>query len=155
MDLVKSTVVASLVLGAALGLGGYTFIYADGASYLSNDPSACANCHLMGEHYAAWTKSSHRDVATCNDCHTPHDNLAAKYLTKARSGMRHASAFTFGGYPDRLRITESSARVTEAACRHCHESMTDAIDIAHGTSSHGDDAMSCVRCHADVGHGVR
>lgn len=37
------------VLGAAMGLaldvGAYTFVYAKGASYLTNDPKACVNCH--------------------------------------------------------------------------------------------------------------
>lgn len=154
MNLVKSAVAVSLVIGAALGIGGYTFIYAEGASYLTDSPEACANCHVMDEHYAAWTKSSHRSVATCNDCHTPHDNIAAKYLTKARAGFRHASAFTLDTYPDRLLITESSARVTEGACRHCHESLTAAMDAGHGAGHEGDE-VSCVRCHADVGHGVR
>ncbi|MBE2216221.1 MAG: NapC/NirT family cytochrome c, partial [Opitutaceae bacterium] len=57
-------------LGAALGICGYTFIYAKGYSYLVNDPAACANCHVMEEQYSGWMKSSHRAVATCNDCHT-------------------------------------------------------------------------------------
>ena len=39
----------ALVVGASLGviagIGGYTFVYAKGASYLTNDPAACANCH--------------------------------------------------------------------------------------------------------------
>jgi cytochrome c nitrite reductase small subunit len=38
-------------LGTAIGIGAYTFIYAKGYSYLSNDPGACANCHVMQEHY--------------------------------------------------------------------------------------------------------
>jgi nitrate/TMAO reductase-like tetraheme cytochrome c subunit len=35
------------LLGMAVGLAGYTFVYAKGGSYLSNNPSACANCHVM------------------------------------------------------------------------------------------------------------
>jgi cytochrome c nitrite reductase small subunit len=34
-------------LGVALGLGGYTLVYAEGLSYLSDDPEACANCHII------------------------------------------------------------------------------------------------------------
>jgi hypothetical protein len=30
------------LFGLAAGVGGYTFIYARGASYLTNDPKACA-----------------------------------------------------------------------------------------------------------------
>ncbi|RYE57570.1 MAG: hypothetical protein EOP20_07245, partial [Hyphomicrobiales bacterium] len=63
--------VIAVSIGAAVGLGGYTFVYAKGASYLGNDPNACANCHVMQDHLDGWYKSSHRSVATCNDCHTP------------------------------------------------------------------------------------
>ena len=39
--------IAVLVLGAALGLGAYTFAYARGWAYMTDDPRACANCHVM------------------------------------------------------------------------------------------------------------
>src|SRR5688572_30492436 len=66
-------IAAAVAVGLALGLGAFTFVYARGASYLTNDPEACGNCHIMREHLGAWVKSSHHAVATCNDCHTPHD----------------------------------------------------------------------------------
>ncbi|MFW6330307.1 MAG: cytochrome c nitrite reductase small subunit [Gemmatimonadota bacterium] len=153
MTPLKLTVAAALIAGAALGIGGYTFIYAEGASYFGHDASACANCHVMNDHYAAWMKGSHSDVATCNDCHTP-PGTVSKYLTKASSGWRHASAFTTGGFPERLQITESGARVTEQACRSCHEEMTAVMTAGHDGAENGD-GVSCVRCHADVGHWVR
>ena len=60
--------VATGVLG---GLGAFTFGYGDGAAYLQNDPQSCANCHVMQPQLDSWTKSSHKAVATCNDCHLP------------------------------------------------------------------------------------
>jgi cytochrome c nitrite reductase small subunit len=42
-------VIASV--GIAPGIGGYTFLYAQGASYLTNSPETCANCHLMQGQY--------------------------------------------------------------------------------------------------------
>ncbi len=74
--------VLAIAAGSAVGIMGYTFVYAKGYSYLSNDPSACANCHIMNEQYDGWTRSSHHAVATCNDCHTPPD-MIGKYMTKA------------------------------------------------------------------------
>ena len=53
-------VVIAGALGAMAGIGGYTFVYAKGASYLGNDPNACANCHIMQDHLDGWIKSSHR-----------------------------------------------------------------------------------------------
>src|SRR5687767_13261123 len=124
-----SRIVAALIAGLALGLGVFTFGYAKGYSYLSNDPEVCANCHIMREHYAAWTKSSHHAVATCNDCHTPH-NLVGKYTVKALNGFWHSFYFTTGTYPDPLRITERNRRVTEESCRYCHQPIVEAIDPA-------------------------
>ena len=142
-----------ILLGMAIGIGAFTFVYAKGASYLGSDPAACANCHIMSEHYAAWTKSSHRAVAGCNDCHAPH-NLVGKYMTKARNGFWHSFYFTTGRFPDPLRITPKNHEVTEHACRYCHEEITDAIE--HGTQAAGDsEELSCVRCHKHVGHFVR
>jgi cytochrome c nitrite reductase small subunit len=68
-----AAVAAVLLSGAALGLGSYTFVYATGWSYLTNDAAACANCHVMREQHDGWTSSSHRSVAVCNDCHVPRD----------------------------------------------------------------------------------
>ncbi|MFX3828794.1 NapC/NirT family cytochrome c, partial [Streptococcus suis] len=69
------------LLGIAMGAGGFTFVYGQGFSYLSNDPKACVNCHIMREQYDGWSRSSHHAVATCNDCHTPHA-LIPKYASK-------------------------------------------------------------------------
>ena len=147
-------IAAALLVGTAVGLGAFTFVYAKGHSYLINDPAACANCHVMSEHYAAWRKSSHHAVAVCNDCHAPH-NLAGKYVTKARNGFWHSFYFTPGRYPDPLRITPRNQRVTEGACRYCHEEMTDAIEhgAGYGDADAGEkEAFLCTRCHRDVGH---
>src|SRR5215204_2557654 len=109
-------IVIGIVMGLALGVGAYTFFYAKGASYLTNDPKACVNCHVMQEQYDGWIKSSHRSVATCNDCHTPH-NIFGKYSTKAQNGFWHSYYFTRGNYLDPIQITERNRRVTEDACR--------------------------------------
>ena len=146
---------AAVLAGVAMGLGAFTFVYAKGGSYLTNDPRACANCHVMSEHYAAWTKSSHHAVAVCNDCHAPHD-LVGKYQTKALNGFWHSFYFTTGRYPDPLRITPRNREVTEHACRYCHQDVTDAIDHAAANPSGGEEArLLCTRCHDDVGHWVR
>ena len=147
-------IIAAATLGLAFGLGAFTFGYAKGGSYLTNDPAACANCHVMAEHFAAWQHASHRAVATCNDCHTPH-NLIGKYVTKARNGFWHSFYFTTGRYPDPLRITPRNHDITESACRFCHQEIVAAIDVTQTTNAHADSRLSCVRCHAYVGHWVR
>ena len=168
----RAAIGAALAIGLAAGVGLFTFGYAKGASYLTNDPAACANCHIMSEHFAAWQKGSHKS-ATCNDCHTPH-NFVGKYMTKAQNGFWHSFYFTTGRYPDPLRITERNRRVTEEACRYCHGPIVEAIEpsvasttaprVAHGGllaqatgsgAAHEDAEVSCIRCHRYVGHFVR
>src|SRR5262249_17526428 len=73
-------------VGIVLGTGSYTVRYAEGLSYLSNDPKACVNCHVMRDAHDGWQKAGHHSVATCNDCHVPHDFIA-KYLVKAENGF--------------------------------------------------------------------
>ena len=142
----RPALIAGVLAGALIGLGAYTFVYAKGYSYLTNDPRACANCHIMRDHYDAWTRGSHRAVAVCNDCHTPPD-VVGKYTTKARNGFWHSFYFTTGRYPDPLQITPRNRNVTEEACRKCHAELTAAIDTADGGSR-----LRCARCHTDVGH---
>jgi cytochrome c nitrite reductase small subunit len=146
------------LIGVAVGLGGFTFGYARGYSYMTNDPAACANCHIMDEHYSAWLKSSHRSVAGCNDCHSPHD-LVGKYSTKARNGFWHSFYFTTGNFPYPLRITERNHEIVEHNCRYCHERITEMIDqgVVSGGAHAGSDVepLRCTRCHVSVGHWVR
>jgi cytochrome c nitrite reductase small subunit len=157
-----STIVFFSLLGLAIGLGAFTFLYAKGGSYLTNDPAACANCHVMTTHFDAWQKSSHKAVAVCNDCHTPH-SFVPKYLVKANNGFWHSFAFTTGDFPDPLRIKPGNLKVTENACRSCHQEIVAAIETGPHLAGTGrtdepddpDEALSCVRCHRTVGHFVR
>lgn len=140
-------VVTASSLGVFMAVGAYTFIYAKGYSYLTNDAAACANCHVMDNHYRAWMKSSHRAVAVCNDCHTP-PGLVPKYATKAINGFNHSLAFTTGRFPEPLRITPRNEDITERACRKCHENIVAAIEAPVGSA----ERLSCIRCHSTVGH---
>lgn len=142
-------IAVAVLLGAAAGLGVFTFGYAKGASYLTNDPAACANCHVMQGHFDGWRHSSHRSVAACNDCHTP-PGLVPKYIVKAKNGFWHSFYFTTGTFHEPIRITAGNRKVTEKACRKCHAAIVAAIDPStHGRAA---DATSCIHCHSTVGH---
>jgi len=133
----------AVTFGLALGVGAYAFHYAKGSSYIGNEPATCANCHVMQGHLDGWQAAPHHLVATCNDCHTPAGPVS-KYVVKALNGYHHSMAFTLGGYPENIRARPESREVVEVNCRRCHQDLVD--DVAHG----GD--VSCVRCHASVGH---
>lgn len=140
---------AALLMGAVLGLGSFTFHYAKGTSYLSSASEACANCHIMQDHYDAWVKSSHAKFAQCNDCHSPHDFIG-KYYCKSRNGYFHSKAFTLQNFHEPIMIHDYNRGVVEDNCRYCHQDLVHSID----TYLHDDEnePLSCIRCHADVGH---
>jgi cytochrome c nitrite reductase small subunit len=137
----------AISLGILLVVGFYTFGYAKGASYLTDNPAACANCHVMREQFEAWIKSSHGKVAVCNDCHTP-PGFVAKYATKAVNGFFHSLAFTTGYFPEEIYITKRNFNVTESACLKCHAEIVTGI---RGSRHNGGD-VSCIGCHRTVGH---
>lgn len=133
------------LFGAALGAGAFTFSYGEGASYLTDDPAACANCHVMEEQYRAWLQGSHRNAATCNDCHTPH-GLVGKYSVKAMNGFWHSVAFTTGWFHEPIMIKGRNRAVAEQNCRDCHAALT------HAMAEPDDGSVSCLACHPSVGH---
>jgi len=140
--------VLSVTLGMLLGSSLFVLSYAEGLSYFSNDPAACANCHVMQPLYDTWQRSPHVNVAGCNDCHTPH-TFVRKYLSKARNGWNHSVAFTLQNFDEPIQIKPFNAVVLEENCRNCHEDLVNQITGHYGSE---DDGPECVRCHSDVGH---
>lgn len=138
----------ALLLGMLVGVGTFTFGYAHGLSYLSSDPQACANCHIMQDYYDTWQKSSHHHVAVCVDCHLPHD-FVGKYVAKADNGFFHSLAFTLDNFHEPIRIKGRNRRITQANCVECH------ADTVHQMQPEatGGEMLMCIHCHADVGHG--
>ena len=132
--------------GILFGLGVFTFGYARGTSYLSDNPETCVNCHIMRQQFDAWNQSSHKAVATCNDCHTPHE-FPGKWLVKGLNGWNHSLAFTTGDYPDPIRIRDFNAEIAQQNCLYCHQAM-----VSQVYGFHQDQSRRCVDCHGNVGH---
>jgi cytochrome c nitrite reductase small subunit len=138
----------AILVGLLLGLGGYTALYAKGASYLSDDPRACVNCHVMREAFDTWQNSSHHARATCNDCHIPHDFLG-HWGVKALNGYHHSEAFTRQNFHEPIQIRPGNAAVLNANCLRCHGEFVSEITAAR---VHADKDLYCARCHAGAGH---
>lgn len=145
----KYVVAAAVLLGAAGGLGLFTFHYAEGLSYFSTDPKACVNCHIMRDEYDSWTKASHHAVAKCVDCHLPHAFIP-KYIAKAENGYHHSMGFTLQNFHEPIQIKPKNSRILQDNCLNCHQDMVHAMVAGMTTDK---DAVSCVHCHASVGHG--
>ena len=138
------------VFGVMAGLGAFTFVFADGHAYLSSDPTACTNCHIMQDYYDSWLTSGHHHVATCVDCHLPHDFLG-KYISKADNGFFHSLAFTLENFHEPIQIKPRNRRITQANCVACHETAAHALLPEEPDG----DMMMCIHCHAGVGHSFK
>ena len=149
MIIKKRIILLSVAVGALIGLGSFTFYYGEGLSYLSTDPKACINCHIMQPQYDSWLKASHQSVANCVQCHLPQD-FPNKYISKAENGYNHSRAFTFQDFHEPIMINEKNSITLQNNCIKCHGGMTD--NLLHGDTG-GSDSVKCVKCHQTVGHG--
>jgi cytochrome c nitrite reductase small subunit len=155
------SLLAIAIMGALIGsfgaAAGFTANYAHATSYLSNDPKACINCHIMNDQYNSWSSSAHHARAVCNDCHVPHDSVIAKYYVKAEHGYRHSKGFTFQDFHEPIQITKSSRDVVIDNCVRCHADMTHEIRLTAGgkqtESTDSSGGLDCIHCHASVAHG--
>ena len=125
-------------------------------SYLSDSPNTCMNCHIMGPEYASWSRSAHREVATCVDCHVPHTNVFAQYGFKAMDGIRHATIFTMRAEPQAIKMREAGVHAVQRNCLRCHVTVfTHAnMELVGGVKYHqiADDRV-CWECHRTTPHG--
>jgi cytochrome c nitrite reductase small subunit len=144
-------VITSIFLGVILFLLYVSKAY----SYLSDNPKTCMNCHIMAPQYATWNHSSHREVANCNDCHVPHNNVFNKYYFKAKDGLRHATMFTLRKEPQVIFIHKEGAEVVHQNCIRCHSKLITDPKLSasiEGHQAHRQD-RKCWECHREVPHG--
>jgi cytochrome c nitrite reductase small subunit len=141
--------VLAVLAGTFAGAGLFTFAYAQGFSYLSSQPEACANCHVMNDEYAGWNMASHHAVATCVECHLPH-RLDRKLLAKAENGYHHSKGFTLQNFHEPILIKPTNDAILQERCLSCHLDMVSALAV-ESTADRG--LPRCARCHAGVGHG--
>lgn len=145
----RAGLIVAIAAGILAGVGAYTFRYAEGLSYFSEDPRACMNCHIMQPQFDSWQKSSHHAVATCVDCHLPH-TFPAKYIAKAENGYHHSKAFTLQDFDEPIMIKEKNAAILQDNCVDCHQGLVHEL-ISEAAYDQG--TINCVHCHRSVGHG--
>ena len=144
-----------ILVGAIVGLGFYILKASRATSYLSDNSTVCINCHVMTPQYITWKHSSHGEVANCNDCHVPQDNVFRKYFFKARDGMYHATMYTTYQVPEVIKMHEAGQQVVQENCIRCHENQI--TDVKHsdwvpGHAAHRTDRQ-CWECHREIPHG--
>lgn len=144
-----------VLLGITVGLGIYIFYISNAVVYLSNDPRACVNCHVMNVHYASWQRGSHANVATCNDCHVPQDNFFRTYWFKANDGLRHATYFTMRWEPQVIQIKQAGKEAVQENCIRCHSNAIHPIALRAISNKNVADQTEryCWECHRNTPHG--
>ena len=142
-------------LSILVGLVLFLLYVSKAHSYLSDNPATCTNCHIMAPQYATWQHSSHREVAHCNDCHVPHNNVFNKYYFKAKDGLRHATIFTLRKEPQVIYIHEEGAEVVLNNCIRCHQKLLEDPKLVGNVEAHKAhrEDRRCVECHREVPHG--
>lgn len=152
----RQKIIGILIAGFLAGGGGLFLYLLRAHTYLTDEPSACVNCHIMAPYYATWSHSSHSRNTTCNDCHVPHENTTRKWLFKGMDGMKHVAAFVTKSEPQVIKAEEASAQVIMNNCIRCHHQLntelvkTGQIDFMMSEVGKG---KACWDCHRDVPHG--
>lgn len=144
-----------ILIGMLIGLGVLTLYVGNATSYLSDDPRACMNCHVMAPQFATWERSSHARVTVCNDCHVPHNNVFNKFLFKAMDGTRHSFMFTFRLEPQVIHIKDMGTAVVQQNCIRCHSHLTQNVSdrlVTLDLRNHGGGKL-CWECHRETPHG--
>jgi cytochrome c nitrite reductase small subunit len=114
------------LLGGFFGGASYVAYISNAASYLSDDPKACINCHIMTPMYASWQHSSH-----------------------ANDGLRHSYLFTTRQERQVIEAIPASKAVIQQNCIRCHEPTLQraSTSVAHF------EKRPCIECHREVPHG--
>ncbi|MFC2135287.1 cytochrome c nitrite reductase small subunit [Bacteroidota bacterium] len=144
-----------ILSGIIVGLGMNVLYISNAVSYLSDDPMACVNCHVMKPQYATWMHGSHGRDTNCNDCHVPHDNVFEKYWFKAQDGLRHATMFTLRMEPQVIQIKEAGKKAVQENCIRCHENSIQPVALRsiNNNMIAEDGQRYCWDCHREVPHG--
>ncbi len=144
-----------LMLGVLCGFIAYILHISNFTSYFSDKPETCVNCHVMAPQYATWSHSSHREVANCNACHVPHNNVFNKYYFKAKDGLRHATIFTLRNEPQVIFIKEEGKKAVQDNCIRCHNDLITQNEMPFSAPKIccTIKERKCWDCHREVPHG--
>ena len=130
-----------ILAGCAGGLALFVARISNAASYLSDAPQTCMNCHVMTDAYVSWHRGSHGKAAICNDCHVPHINPVAKYAFKASDGLKHSYVFTFRLEPQVIDLSKAAKSVVQDNCIRCHSQSMEMVKLSDSSQ------RKCWDCH--------
>lgn len=107
-------------------------------------PDFCGICHSMDIEVDSYLHSSHRDVASCSDCHIPHGVVAGSYY-KAYTGTKDM-VFTLIDKTEDIELGNLGKNIVQNNCMECHSEYLTQIG---NTMSY---ERYCFDCHTTVRH---
>ena len=136
-------------LGAALGIGLFTVAYAKALSYVSDEPEACVNCHIMREQYEGWLRGP-----APRGRHLQRLPRAARLLRQvALEGAERLPSQHGVHAPELPRADPDHAAQRRGARGELPALPRRVRGGAHAARATGARRRGCARCHAGVGHG--
>jgi cytochrome c nitrite reductase small subunit len=143
-------VLLAVVLGLAAGIGGYTFVYAEGLSYMSSEsegvrqlPHHAAAVRLMAEVEPSRGGGLHRMP--------PAAQLRRQVSGEGDQRLASLEGFTLQDFDEPITIKGPNSRILQDNCLACHGEL---VHQAVAGTGRGEE-MKCVHCHQSVGHGER
>ena len=162
------------VLGAGVVLGILATLTAEQVDKVTSTEAFCANsCHSMSRYIAediTYKMSAHRRnasgvLASCGDCHIPHDLVPATWV-HVKSGIidmiseishDFSKAENWQNIKPRLakKVREEMRNNDSQACRHCHQMNQIAVSSEAGQRAHAQsykNNKTCIQCHFNLVH---
>lgn len=136
----------TLLILIPLGLLSLFSIKLPPLNHMLDGPQFCGSCHFMGPWVETWYHSAHREVASCGDCHIPHDIVPGAFY-KAYTGTRDALETITGQIPKSFLISSHGSEVVHENCLRCHREL---FRIVGDTRTK--DGVYCFKCHSNTPH---
>ena len=158
---------------AGVGMLGFAMLYATALDYTSQLSFCAHSCHEMeATVYQEYLESNHFKnqhgvVVVCADCHVPHHNWPAVFVTKFFATFELWNHFVDQEYklenfnPRRLKLAKEVlahfAATNARECKACHQYSNMVLEQQRSSvSAHHTDAMkkdqNCLECHEGVVH---
>ena len=140
LKIITLSVIGLIILALSVNIG----VHATSTS------TFCASCHMMSPQAYTWKASAHNAVE-CKDCHiAPGFN---NMVNAKVDGLWELYYTITDSYTAPIRMP---SQIPDESCLKCHNldtrETTPSGDIIIDHQLHADEEVSCVTCHAGVGH---
>jgi cytochrome c nitrite reductase small subunit len=88
---------------------------------LSRSSKSCQKCHLLDNSYNTWKDGSHKEHATCSDCHLPHRGTSRYMVFQAKNAIKKLHSFVENHSLSHDRMGNRAKNALYENCLRCHQ----------------------------------